>query len=298
MDTTYKTSARTAALKAVARKILPSGIRTVVSEAKHEFTQLRTAVRLGRLRHRLSSPSSQTKIERLGPYTVCINDGPNFYSQYKDIFEGRIYHFDSSRPDPLILDCGSNIGGAILYYKHIYPKARVIGFEPDPTIFPYLQENVSRNGLQDVQLVQAALAAKEMTLTFYSDGRSGSYLAGTRSADPSSQHWTKYDVPCIRLRNFLNEPVDFLKMNIEGAEWEVLEDIEDVLRNIEAMVIEYHHLPGLPRTLHKILALLDRKGFEYLINHFDYENNPGLRPPFHLTPRSRYYLLIYGKRVT
>jgi hypothetical protein len=64
------------------------------------------------------------------------------------------------------------------------------------------------------------------------------------------------------------------------------------------MVIEYHHLPGLPRTLHDILSLLHRQRFEYLINHFDYETNPGVRPPFRLSPgSSRYYLLLYAKRL-
>ena len=62
------------------------------------------------------------------------------------------------------------------------------------------------------------------------------------------------------------------------------------------MVIEYHHLPGLPRTLHNILDLLDRQGFEYLVNDFDSETNGGVQPPFRLAPESRYFLLIYGRR--
>jgi hypothetical protein len=86
-------------------------------------------------------------------------------------------------------------------------------------------------------------------------------------------------------------------MNIESAEWKVLADSEDRLRQVQEMVIEYHHLPGLPRTLHRILELLHRQGFEYLVNDFDSETNSGVRPPFHLTPTSRYYLLIYAKRM-
>ena len=94
-------------------------------------------------------------------YTVRINDGLNFYILYKDIFVHRIYHFEAQRPDPLILDCGSNIGMSILYFKHVYPKARIIGFEPDLAIFPYLEENVVCNGLKDLQLVQAAFGGAE-----------------------------------------------------------------------------------------------------------------------------------------
>ena len=104
---------------------------------------------------------------------------------------------------------------SILYFKHVYPRSRIIGFEPDPAIFPCLQENMGRNGLADVQLVQAAVAGRQATLTFYSDGKYGSCLADHLPADvPES--WQKYEVPCVRLRDYLTEPVDFLKMNVEG----------------------------------------------------------------------------------
>ena len=85
-------------------------------------------------------------------------------------------------------------------------------------------------------------------------------------------------------------------MNIEGAEWEVLADSEDRLSQVREMVIEYHHEPGLPRTLHKLLELLHRQGFEYLINDLDSETNIGSCPPFRLGPESRYYLLVYARR--
>ena len=85
-------------------------------------------------------------------------------------------------------------------------------------------------------------------------------------------------------------------MNIEGAECEVLADSEKSLRQIKEMVIEYHHFPSSSCTLHKILDLLYRQGFEYLINDFDSELNRAVVPPFQLTPETHYYLLIYAKR--
>jgi FkbM family methyltransferase len=206
-----------------------------------------------------------------------------------------IYRFEAKCPAPFILDCGSNIGMSILYFKHIYPKARIIGFEPDPAVFNYLTENVTRNKLQDVKLVQAALANKDGVSNFYSDGKNSSHLAGHDFLG-LPQGWQNYEVPCVRLRSYLTEPVDFLKMNIEGSEWEVLLDSADCLRQVQEMIIEYHHVPSFPRTLHKILELLYSQGFEYLINDFDSESNQGVIPPFKLTKESYYYLLIYAKR--
>jgi len=244
----------------------------------------------GKLRQR--KPGS---LLRCCGYSVRINDAANFHVLRKDIFMRHIYHFKAHRPEPLILDCGSNIGMSILYFKRAYPKSRVIGFEPDPSIFPYLKENVEHASLRDVKLIQAAVAAQDGSLRFYSDGKYGSCLAATGGSKPPAG-WKAYNVPCIRLRDYLTETVDFLKMNIEGAEWDVLADSEDRLSQVRELVVEYHHLPGSPRTLHRILELLHRCGFEYLINDFDLETNPGSQPPFHLAPDSRYFLLIYGKR--
>lgn len=270
---------------------LVSGVRYIVRTCR----DLKRAAHLAFVRRKIASLRSGSVL-RFGGYTIRFNDGPNLYILYKDIFVNRIYHFEARRPDPLILDCGSNIGMSILYFKQVYPRARIIAFEPDPQIVPFLQTNISGNDLKDVQWVQAALSNDSEKKIFFSDGICGSGLAEPLTLE-ASHTWKSYEVSCARLRDYLIEPVDFLKMNIEGAEYEVLLDSEDRLRQIREMIIEYHHLPGLRRSLHEILVILHRQGFEYLINDFDSETNGGVQPPFHLAPESRYFLLIYGKRI-
>jgi FkbM family methyltransferase len=257
--------------------------------------QVRSEIQQALLQHRMGALKTGSTVELSG-YTVRFNDGPNLYILYKDIFIRRIYHPSASRPDPFILDCGSNIGMSILYFKHIYPAARIIGFEPDPEVMPYLEENIARNNLENVHCVQAVLSRDATKKILYSDGKCGSGLAAPTQFDNPAE-WRKYEVSSVRLRDYLAEPVDFLKMNIEGAELEVLADSEDRLRQISEMIIEYHHLPGLPRSLHDILQILHRQRFEYLINDFDSQTNGGVQPPFRLTPESRYFLLIYAKRL-
>jgi tRNA G46 methylase TrmB len=127
-------------------------------------------------------PSRTSGVERFLGYTVRITDGPNFYMQYKDEFIRRIYHFEGQRPDPLIIDGGSNMGMSILYFKHVYPQARIIGFEPDPAIFRILQENVTRNSLTNVTLINAGLSAQAGTVTFTPDGSAGGRIGGGRAA--------------------------------------------------------------------------------------------------------------------
>lgn len=260
-----------------------------IAKCRHKIRELSPAL----LRN--GSNLRRDSTHKLAGFTVKINDGPNFNNLKRTIFDERIYHFDAIRPDPVILDIGSNIGASVMYFKHTYPRSRVLAFEPDPLISEILQDNIEMNRLSDVQIFNSAIAGREGTLTFYSDGRYQACLADHLPQDAVGD-WSRVDVPCRRLRDYLNVPVDFMKMNIEGAEWEALNDAGDQLRSIREMVVEYHHLPGLQRSLHSILSLLNDQGFDYLLNHFDYAINPEVQPPFALSPDSRYYLLVYAKR--
>jgi FkbM family methyltransferase len=281
-------------MRAMLKALIPNQIKPALRRVERDLGGWKDQWQLDRVRTRAFGAKPGMLLP-CGPYMIRINDGPNFFMQYKDIFINRIYHFETASPAPTILDCGGNIGMSVLYYKLIYPHAKITTFEPDPSVFGYLQDNLNRHGITDVRLVQAAVCGQEGSLTFHSDGKYASNLASETA--PLEEGWTKQRVPCIRLSSYLTTPIEFLKVNIEGAEWEALADSGERLRLVNEMVIEYHHLPGLPRTLHHILDLLDRQGFEYLINDFDSETNGGVQPPFRLAAEARYFLLIYAKRV-
>ena len=232
--------------------------------------------------------------EAIGPYRIQINDGPNFYMMRKDIFERRIYHFEATRSDPVIIDGGANIGLATLYYKTIYPAARIRAFDPDPAIAMILKSNIKENGVTGVEVIDAALGGATGMIAFVAARACDACIATYRPEDDARGE--TITVPIRALRDELDGPVDLLKLNIEGAEWEALEGARDRLKNVREMIIEYHHLPGLPRTLHRILGLLDEVGFDYLINDIDGESNRGVLPPFRLERGTRYFLLVYAKR--
>ena len=224
-------------------------------------------------------------VTTIADYTVHYINGLSLAVQYHDEFIKRIYHFDSTAPEPRVIDGGSNIGMSILYFKSVYPNAHVIGFEPDQSIYRILQQNIDGNHLKDVELVKAGLGSSHGTIRFAPDGDQGGAI-NTESGT--------MEIDIVPLVDYLKEPVDFLKLNIEGAEYEVLAAAEQQLHQVRQMVIEYHHLPELPHTLHLILSLLDRQGFDYLINGFTPETNSVVYPPFKLMPDSRYFLLIYA----
>lgn len=243
-----------------------------------------------------SNPPLTDGWERVFSFKVRIAEPKNFYILYKDIFVNRIYHFVTDKSEPLILDCGSNIGLSVLYFKYIYPQAKIIAFEPDPILFKILEENIKINNIQNVELVQKALFANKSVMTFYSDGKIASHLEKYSSGNVLSE-WQKFEVPTTTLTEYIEDEIDFLKMNIEGAEFDVINQAKEKLKNVRQIVIEYHHQPGLPRTLHKILQILNDCGFEYLISNYDKETNPEAYPPIELTLQTCYNPLIYAKRL-
>lgn len=247
--------------------------------------RLKKDLHLARMRRRWWGRNNT--VEGFMGYTVRILDGASFYMQYKDEFVNRIYHFDCGRKDPLIIDGGSNIGMSILYFKRAYPGCRVIGFEPDPAVFRVLEENVRRNGLTGVTLRNSGLGGRAGRASFTPDGSDGGKFGGAGAAEMSVETVSAY----------LAEPVDLLKLNIEGEELSVLEEAERSgrLGNAERIILEYHGWAKGPQRLGELLGLLERNGYRYMVHDFDSETNPATKPPFG-DAHAAWFCLVYGQR--
>ena len=221
--------------------------------------------------------------------TIFCHDLLSFYMAAKDIFIYGIYTFKSKSSEPIVIDGGSHIGLFSLMVKQLYPKARITAFEPDPESLGLLRKNIEINGFYDIEVIAAGLFDRDGEMAFTSDHSDGSSIFVGEGGAGS--------IKVTGLRPYLQNGVDFLKLNIEGAELEVLKDSADLLPKINEMVIEYHGFPEVGQRLHTILSILDRAGFRYLLHDFDKLTNPQTKPPFSLNERSRFFLLIYGIRL-
>jgi FkbM family methyltransferase len=214
---------------------------------------------------------------------------PFWYSHcHHELFVDQIYKFEAKRQNPLIIDCGANIGLSVIYFKHLYPEAEVIAFEPDPKIFRVLQRNVGTFRLEGIVLHCKAVWNRVTTLSFLPDGGVGGRLVLEEGKKKSIQ------VQTVRLRGFLSQPVDFLKLDIEGAEYEVIKDICDVLEKVDHLFVEYHGAADETQTLHEILQMIQDAGFRYHLK----EANP-IQHPFVKEERNKLYdlqLNIFGFR--
>lgn len=204
-------------------------------------------------------PMTTGKTRVLGEETL-YSDKNGLLHSVDEIFRQQVYRFEASHDAPHIIDAGANIGLSVRYFKKLYPRATIVAYEPDPKIFELLKTNVGH--LDGVDLRQAAVWSQDTTLTFYTEGS----LAGSSLADTGASG-SVLNVKAERLQKELQKrPVDFLKIDIEGAEAEVLFDIEDQLENVECLFFEYHSLPSHPQILGQLLNLVARNGFRYVIN--------------------------------
>lgn len=182
-------------------------------------------------------------------------DALSFLWQREEIFAREMYRFPCDHDAPFILDGGSNIGLAIIYFKQLYPRSTVVGFEPDPKALAAMRANLAAFGLADVEVHGAALWKEGGTLPFMPDDADGGRVVAT---EPER---TSCSVAAARLRDYLDRPVDLLKLDIEGAETEVLEDCRDRLANVRNLFVEYHSFVDRPQALPALLALLADAGF-------------------------------------
>jgi FkbM family methyltransferase len=175
----------------------------------------------------------------------------------------RLNDFIPENDHPLILDCGANIGFSSLSYKRQFPNAKIIAFEPDPEFAPVLQRNLERNGAGDVEVVDAAIWVENGTSQWRCEGIDGSHL----SAETGETAKTT-TVRTVDLCDYLNKPVDLIKMDIEGAEYEVINHVGKKLKNVKAMSIECHLRQTTIVPFSKILKVLSAAGFKLSINSF------------------------------
>jgi FkbM family methyltransferase len=202
-------------------------------------------------------------------------DGPGFLFLHDEIIEREIYKFSTDDPAPYIIDGGANVGLSVLYFKQLYPNASILAFEPDPDIFEVLKRNCRSYEFEAVKLSECALWVENGSLGFRKEGSLGGRLA---EADNSI---ADVNVPTQRLRDLLTSKVTLLKLDIEGAETEVLEDCADRLVNVEKLFVEYHSFADQPQSLHRLLAVIHEAGFRTHLHVYD----PSPQPLFHRTIR-------------
>ncbi len=171
-----------------------------------------------------------------GPIRFVVPD----YSAFKvlhEMFVLREYDFALEPPPRRILDLGANIGASVLFFRRRWPDAQIVAVEASPRLAAVLDRNV-RHLAVDVH--HQAVAAQSGTIEFHESEHS---WAGTTAAGTGPT----ITVPAVALDELLDEQVDLVKVDIEGAEFDVFA-AANRLDRVGSIFGEAHALPTAPET--------------------------------------------------
>jgi FkbM family methyltransferase len=178
--------------------------------------------------------------------TVHARDNGSDVGTFEEFFSSRYRILPPELPalEPkVIYDIGANIGIASLYYAGYFPDARFFGFEPVPDNLEVCRRNYGN--LRDSEVFPWAIGARSQISTFEfaeCDLRGGG-LHGAMTTDVLGAK-KRIEVQVYSVADLITEkklpPPGFVKIDVEGAEFDVLQGIGDQGRTIKRILIETH----------------------------------------------------------
>src|SRR5690348_11435791 len=205
----------------------------LLARAPEQLAALMTAT--GERRARITVGDNTYEIASDDQYLTGL--GTEFEPQTTALFRALF------RPAAVVLDIGANIGCTSLLFSQ--RARRVVAFEPSPTTFRYLEQNIEAAAARNVELHNIALGAAPgvSTLTFAPSNRAGGFVSNQTTA--SAGHVTESitidrldDIAC----RFRIDAVDLIKIDVEGFELDVLKGGRETIDRFKPIVaLELNH---------------------------------------------------------
>ena len=166
----------------------------------------------------------QKTVELLG-LPFKIADVTSFYYSHREIFIDRIYEFKSNKKEP--------------------------------KIFKILRDNIELRNFKNVSLINKAISSKKESVKLFSEGADGGRM---HKIDSLNYH----QIEALPLDDPIDDEIDFLKMDIEGAETDVLSNSSKI-NFVKEILIEYHSFVDDRQKLDILLKFLKDNGFRFYI---------------------------------
>lgn len=232
----------------------PAGIRLI-----DRFTMS------GRLRYRWWQVFGRST-----PFWVPLRSGPiiqlrprsSDWSVALEVFGQEVYRLPptiTGQPIRHIVDVGGNVGYTTLYWASQYSEARILAFEPHPANVAAFRQHVQRNRLGDrVVLIPSAAGTREGAVCLWDDGSGSSHVISRRAAEQETIQASMVDW----FSQLGTEPIDVLKIDIEGGEYELLADPRFDNLQVRGVVMEWHTTPDNPYGGQWCVERLNHLGYQ------------------------------------
>jgi len=167
----------------------------------------------------------------------------------------------------VVLDVGAHAGYFSLWATAQNPKVKIYALEPIKENFEFLQKNIAKNKFKNIKPENVALTKKSGEINIFLSGDSHNHSLLPISDKTQS-------VKSVNLADYIKKNkiknISLLKIDIEGGEYEIFENLEkEIFSKIENVFLEYHQSEN--RNFKVIENILRENGFtvEIFPSHFD-----------------------------
>ena len=225
---------------------------------------------------------------KIAPYgkvlTIKLNNGIKFLFRartldrtvLKDVWTKGVYEkkgFEINETDTVV-DIGGHIGAFSVFAANQARKGKVLAFEPFKENYDLLVSNINLNGFKNVIVENKGIGKEDGSSRFYLRPKKLekgeiAYNTGGHSFHLIKESDTYMDVPTLSFDSMVDEfkldKIDFLKMDCEGAEFEIIYNAsEESLAKVSKITMECH--PFENYTMEGMVEFLERHGFECIVD--------------------------------
>ena len=183
---------------------------------------------------------------------LYLNNKDNFLSRdiaFNKIWEPEITKLvkEIIKKDQIVIDVGANIGYfTTLFSKLVGKTGKVYSFEPAPINFELLKRNVLVNNLQNVLMYQIAVSnVSDKQDLYLSTWNYGDNRLFEKPRDERDLEREKIKVDTMRLAEIVQEKINFIKIDVQGLEWQVIDGAKKLIDHNDDIKIIFEFTPQL-----------------------------------------------------
>ncbi len=195
-----------------------------------------------------------------GPSFYLLHGGAAAFFHYEEAEKSEV--LQALSPDGIFLDVGANIGLFSLYVARLFPGASIHAFEPLPLHVKRLNRSIAQSGIKNVKVHEKCLGASKSYLELYLHTNNSGGHSTRKDQIDDHERGTSIQVEVVDLDSFLTSrdrsKVDVIKIDVQGAEWSVLQGAQKTLmesRPVLLMEMDNAELRGGDSSLGKLHQL-------------------------------------------
>jgi len=172
-----------------------------------------------------------------------------------EIFKKTVY---GEKPNGIVFDIGANIGAYTLYGAQV--AERIFAFEPESSNYECLQKNISLNSFKNINVFKKAIGDKKGNVFLYKGYNNKAMSSTTIMTSCNTERVEMISLEDAVILSGVDH-IDTLKIDIEGGEYRLIENVPDYLfEKIDSINMEFHRVPG--KKIDNLIHILKQNGYE------------------------------------